>query len=103
MLHIDKFEYLRLISHLFQQIGAHCVRHQRCHPLFYDAVLCAEMPPASFPIVYMGMDGMAYNELHGYAQPMNTVFMRDTITGLDSGRSTEFTIDITASLSKVFS
>lgn len=55
--------------------------------------LTAEMPPASFPIVYMGMDGMAYNELHGYAQPMNTVFMRDTITGLDSGRSTEFTID----------
>lgn len=55
--------------------------------------LTAEMPPAAFPVVYMGMDGMAYNELHGYADSMNTVFMRDTITGLNGGRTTEFAID----------
>ena len=55
--------------------------------------LTAEMPPASFPVVYMGMDGMVYNELHGYANAMNTVFMRDTITGLNEGRTTEFTIE----------
>jgi len=55
--------------------------------------LTAEMPPASLPVVYMGMDGMVYNELHGYVQPMNTVFMRDTITGLNGGRTTEFAIE----------
>lgn len=55
--------------------------------------LTVEMAPASFPVVYMGMEGNAYNELHGYVQAMDTAYMRDTITALDTGRSTEFTID----------
>lgn len=55
--------------------------------------LTAEMAPASFPVVYMGLDGMTYNELHGYAGVMNTVFMRDTITGLSEGRTTEFAVE----------
>ena len=55
--------------------------------------LTAEMPDAGFPVVYMGTEGMIYNELHGYAVAMDTAFMRDTITALDEGRSTEFTID----------
>lgn len=55
--------------------------------------LTVEMAPANFPIVYMGMDSTVYNELHGYIGAMNAAYMRDTITALDAGRSTEFTID----------
>ncbi|MBQ9135914.1 MAG: hypothetical protein IJX66_07485, partial [Lachnospiraceae bacterium] len=55
--------------------------------------LTAEMPDAGFPVIYMGTEGMMYNELHGYAVAMDTAFMRDTITALDESRSTEFTID----------
>ena len=55
--------------------------------------LTVEMTPASFPVIYMGMEGTAYNELHGYALAMNAAYMRDTITALNEGRSTEFTIN----------
>lgn len=54
--------------------------------------LTVEMPAAEFPVVYMGMDGILYNELHGYAQEMDTAYMRDTITALNEGRSTQFQI-----------
>lgn len=54
--------------------------------------LTVEMPAAEFPVVYMGMDGILYNELHGYAQEMDTSYMRDTITALNEGRSTQFQI-----------
>ena len=55
--------------------------------------LTVEMAPATFPVVYMGMDGIAYNELHGYAETMDTAYMRDTISVLSAARTTEFTID----------
>lgn len=55
--------------------------------------LTVEMAPAGFPVVYMGLDGIVYNELHGYAQTMDTAYMRDTITALNEGRTAEFTID----------
>ncbi len=55
--------------------------------------LTVEMAPATFPVVYMGMDGVAYNELHGYATAMDTAYMRDTITVLSDARTTEFTIE----------
>lgn len=55
--------------------------------------LTVEMAQADFPVIYMGMDGVVYNELHGYAQTMNTAYMRDTITALNEKRVTEFTID----------
>ncbi|MCH5275743.1 MAG: hypothetical protein J1E65_07870 [Lachnospiraceae bacterium] len=54
--------------------------------------LTVEMPDAEFPVVYMGMDDILYNELHGYAQEMDTAYMRDTITALNEGRSTQFQI-----------
>lgn len=54
--------------------------------------LTVEMPAAEFPVIYMGMDGILYNELHGYAQEMDTAYMRDTITALNEGRSTQFRI-----------
>lgn len=54
--------------------------------------MTVEMAPAVYPIVCMGTNGTVYNELHGYAQAMDTAYMRDTVTALDEGRSTEFTI-----------
>lgn len=54
--------------------------------------LTAEMPAAEFPVIYMGMDDILYNEMHGYVQEMDTAYMRDTITALDEGRSTRFQI-----------
>lgn len=54
--------------------------------------LTVEMPAAEFPVIYMGMDGILYNELHGYTQEMDTAYMRDTITALNEGRSTQFRI-----------
>ncbi len=55
--------------------------------------LTVEMAPATFPVVYMGMDGNIYNELHGYAEVMDTAYMRDTISVLSEARTTEFTIE----------
>lgn len=54
--------------------------------------LTVEMPAAEFPVVYMGVDSILYNELHGYAQEMDTAYMRDTITALNEGRSTQLQI-----------
>ncbi len=51
-----------------------------------------EMPEAEFPVIYMGMDGQRYNELHGYAQEMDTAYMRETITALNDARSADFEI-----------
>lgn len=56
--------------------------------------LTAEMAPAQFPVMYMGTENLVYNELHGYAEQMNTAFMRDTITALDEKRSVGFFIDV---------
>lgn len=55
--------------------------------------LTVEMSPATLPVVYMGTNGIAYNELHGYTQVMNTAYMRENITALNEARTTEFTID----------
>lgn len=54
--------------------------------------MTTEMPKASFPVIYMNMDGVAYNELHGYARAMDTAYMRDSITVLDENRETAFTL-----------
>lgn len=54
--------------------------------------MTVEMAPAAFPVIFMGNDGIVYNELHGYAEPMDTAYMRDTVTALNEGRTTEFTI-----------
>ncbi len=67
--------------------------------LFYNimnhgnADMTVEMSQARFPVVYMEMDGRIYNELHGYAGPMETAYMRDTITVLNANRQTDFRID----------
>lgn len=52
-----------------------------------------DMAKAKFPVVYMGMNNIRYNEMHGYVNAMDTSFMRDTITVLDENRTTEFFVD----------
>lgn len=55
--------------------------------------LTMEMSRATFPVMTMERDGIAYNELHGYREPMETAFQRDTVTVLGEGRDTGFVID----------
>ncbi|MCM1191434.1 MAG: hypothetical protein NC123_01480 [Butyrivibrio sp.] len=55
--------------------------------------LTVEMSRAGFPLITMEMDGVAYNQLHGYAQAMDVAFQRDAVTILGADRDTGFTID----------
>ena len=55
--------------------------------------LTMEMAPASFPLVTMEMDGVEYNQLHGYSNPMDETFQRDTVTVLGESRNTDFAVD----------
>ena len=55
--------------------------------------LTMEMSPATFPIVTMEMDGVSYNQLHGYKNMMDVSFQRDTVTVLGESRNTDFAID----------
>ena len=55
--------------------------------------LTIEMSQASFPLITMEMDGVAYNQLHGYARAMDVAFQRDAVTVLGADRDTGFTID----------
>lgn len=55
--------------------------------------LTIEMSQASFPLVTMEMDGVAYNQIHGYAHAMDVAFQRDTVTILGADRNTGFIID----------
>lgn len=55
--------------------------------------LTVEMAPASLPLVSMELNGIAYNQLHGYVRAMDTAFQRDTVTVLGKNRDTDFRID----------
>ena len=52
-----------------------------------------EMAPATLPMVSMERDGIEYNQLHGYAQPMDVSFQRDNITVLNESRGSGIVID----------
>lgn len=52
--------------------------------------MTTEMPAATFPVIYMELDGQFYNELHGYAQPVDPALQRETITVLGENRATGF-------------
>ena len=54
--------------------------------------MTAEMSPATFPVLYMEIDGQRYNELHGYADSMEVAYMRNNITALSEDRSTGFAL-----------
>lgn len=55
--------------------------------------LTMEMAPATFPLISMEMDGVVYNQLHGYKNAMDVSFQRDTVTALGERRNTDFRID----------
>lgn len=51
------------------------------------------MAAASFPLVYVDMDGMQVNCLHGYAKEMDVMAMRDTLTPIDGSRTVNIQIE----------
>lgn len=54
--------------------------------------LTVEMEPASLPLVTMELNGVSYNQLHGYVHPMDTAFQRDTVTVLGESRTVGFSV-----------
>ncbi len=57
-----------------------------------NADMTAQMQAAGFPVLYMSLDGYAYNELHGYAQAMEIPYMRENITVLGEDRELNFAV-----------
>ena len=55
--------------------------------------LTMEMAPATFPVITMEKDGVAYNQLHGYSNAMNTAYQRETVTELGENREVTFVVD----------
>lgn len=55
--------------------------------------MTAEMPPASYPLVYMNVSGEQVNCLHGYRNEMEAAYMRDTITPLENSRELGITVE----------
>jgi len=55
--------------------------------------LTMEMAPATFPLITMEMEGVQYNQLHGYSNTMDISFQRDTVTVLGESRNTDFVVD----------
>ncbi len=55
--------------------------------------LTMEMAPASLPIVTMEKAGIAYNQLHGYRNAMDTAYQRETVTELGDNREVSFIVD----------
>lgn len=55
--------------------------------------LTIEMASATLPLLSMEMDGIIYNQLHGYTRSMDTAFQRDTVTVLGESRDTGFVVD----------
>ena len=55
--------------------------------------LTAEMPSASLPIVYMNIDNLKVNALHGYTMQMEGNFLRGSITPINADRSLDVEIN----------
>ena len=45
------------------------------------------MPQATLPVLYTEWNGRMMNVLHGYVEPMEAAYVRDTITPVAAGRS----------------
>lgn len=52
-----------------------------------------EMGDASFPVITMWLEEYPVNRLHGYANDMDTSYLRDTLLPIGSRRNVAFTID----------
>ncbi len=55
--------------------------------------MTVEMKEATYPLVYMELDGQRINCLHGYASRMQESYLRDTITPIGEDRVVAFSID----------
>lgn len=55
--------------------------------------LTMEMSQASLPLVTMEMNGVEYNQLHGYTTQMEIALQRDTVTVLGENRNIGFVVD----------
>lgn len=55
--------------------------------------LTMEMAGATFPVITMVKDGIAYNQLHGYQNAMDVAFQRETVTELEPNREVAFTVE----------
>ena len=55
--------------------------------------MTTEMSEASFPIVTMQIENYQVNSLHGYAEIMDTSYLRDTLLPIGSDRKVSFSID----------
>lgn len=53
-----------------------------------------EMAEATLPVIHVVRNGFSYNELHGYKQPMDTAFERDTVTVLGENRQISLQADL---------
>lgn len=55
--------------------------------------MTTEMGEATFPLVTMQIDKYQVNNLHGYAQAMDTSYLRDTLLPIGEDRKVSFSID----------
>lgn len=55
--------------------------------------MTVEMDPAEYPLVYMELDGMDINSLHGYGGEMQIAYLRDTITPIGEDRTLRFRLE----------
>ena len=53
-----------------------------------------EMPKATLPVAYITIDGLKYNEMHGYAQRMDAATIRESLTPIGEDRELSFQIDL---------
>ena len=55
--------------------------------------MTTEMGEASFPMVSMSVSGYRVNNLHGYAENMDSAYLRDTLQPVESDRKIEVLLD----------
>lgn len=55
--------------------------------------MTAEMAPAEYPLLYVTIDDIRVNCMHGYADEMETAYLRDTITPIGTSRRVNIELD----------
>ncbi len=51
------------------------------------------MGEATLPVLYAEEDGMRYNEMHGYVEPMDGSYMKELLLGLPEDHHAEFAVE----------
>lgn len=84
------FRRLLILFLVFLLAGAGAlfwITRQNHKPVSYT-----QMKTASLPLVHMDFEGMEINSLHGYTEPMDIAFMKDSMTPLPEDRTLSFDI-----------